>query len=255
MSRKDSAIETIKRLKIEYESIVQHNNVEFSEIMNSFIYGDIYNQGNLSDEIRFLINIVVLVTIQETKLCETEITNSINYGIDPYKIRESIYQCAPFTGYPKTVSALAVLNKVYQNNNIKLKSTKNIPDDNRFQNGKNIQYPIYGDRIIESLKSLPKEQADKIPVFLTENCFGDFYTRPYLSIKERELIILCIFCALGGCEVQIRSHTAGNIKVGNTKEYIVSAVTHCIPLIGFSRVLNALNIIKEIEENLTTAST
>lgn len=247
MTRKNTVIETLKRLKIKPDNVTQHKDNVFSEIMNSFIYGDIYNQGVLNDEMRFIINIVVLVTIQEITHCKNEVINALNYGIDPNKIREAVYQCAPFIGYPKTESALNTINGIFKDKNIILESSESISENDRFQKGKEIQNPIYGDRIIDSLKSLPKEQATKIPKFLTENCFGDYYTRSFLSINEREIIILCMFCALGGCELQIRSHTVGNIKIGNTKEYIVSAIAHCIPLVGFSRVLNTLNIIKEIE--------
>jgi 4-carboxymuconolactone decarboxylase len=41
------------------------------------------------------------------------------------------------------------------------------------------------------------------------------------------------------------SHAVGNLKVGNSKETLASAMVQALPYIGFPRVLNALYAIKE----------
>jgi 4-carboxymuconolactone decarboxylase len=46
-----------------------------------------------------------------------------------------------------------------------------------------------------------------------------------LDLQTRELLILCVLSALGRTEVQIKSHAAGNLKVGNSREILVSAIT------------------------------
>lgn len=221
---------------------------EFFEIMDAFMYGDVYGQGCITDELRQLIALVVLTAIREDDELHQHVQMALHLQVSPLKIKEAIYQCAPFTGYPRVISALKAVNHAMQAAGIQLPlaAQKTVLEEQRYQRGKELQYPIYGDRIHEAMRLLPAEQREKIPQFLTENCFGDFYTRAGLDVKTRELLILCVLCALGGCEAQIRSHAAGNLKVGNTREEIVSAITHCIPFVGFSRVINALNIIKEI---------
>jgi 4-carboxymuconolactone decarboxylase len=82
--------------------------------------------------------------------------------------------------------------------------------------------------------------------YLSAFCFGDFYTRGALDLKSRELLTLCIISALGGCESQLKSHVLGNKNVGNDKETLISAITHCLPYIGFPRTLNALACVNEI---------
>ena len=39
--------------------------------------------------------------------------------------------------------------------------------------------------------------------FLAANCFGDYYTRTGLSLKQRELVTFCYIAAQGGCESQL----------------------------------------------------
>ena len=52
--------------------------------------------------------------------------------------------------------------------------------------------------------------------------------------------------AQGGCENQLRGHTAGNFGVGNNREKLYSVVEQCMPYLGYPRSLNVMNIIDEI---------
>lgn len=64
--------------------------------------------------------------------------------------------------------------------------------------------------------------------WLADNCFGDYYTRNGLNGQEREMITFCFLLAQGGCENQLRGHTAGNFGVGNGKEnFTVSWSSAC----------------------------
>lgn len=38
---------------------------------------------------------------------------------------------------------------------------------------------------------------DTVQNFLTEMCFGDFYTRKGLDVKTRELLSLCVLATIG----------------------------------------------------------
>ena len=49
-----------------------------------------------------------------------------------------------------------------------------------------------------------------------------------------------------GCENQIRGHISGNMAMGNDKKILLSALTHCIPYIGFPRTLNAIKWLNEV---------
>lgn len=83
---------------------------------------------------------------------------------------------------------------------------------------------------------------------MTEFGFGDFSTRGGMDPKMRELLTLVLLAALGGAELQVRSHAIGALKVGNSKEEIFAALLHAMPYMGFPRMLNALNSIKDVVE-------
>ena len=225
---------------------------EFFDIMKRFTYGEVFYQGSLDRRQRELIALVVLTTIQCLSEVRVHVGAALNIGVTPIEIKESLYQCAPFIGFPRVQEALKIVNEVMLSRGISLPldSQRRIEEGDRFEKGREIQFPIYGDRIKQTVSNLPEEQRESIPRYLTELCFGDLYTRAGLDLQTRELLILCVLSALGGTDLQIKSHATGNLKVGNSRETLVSAITFCLPFIGFPRTLNAINIVKEVPKEI-----
>lgn len=60
------------------------------------------------------------------------------------------------------------------------------------------------------------------------------------------MITFCFLLVQGGCENQLRGHTAGNFGVGNGKEKLYSVVEQCMPYVGYPRSLNAMGVIDEV---------
>ncbi len=224
------------------------NDPELMDILQKFIFGEVFHTGVLDNRQRELITIVTLTTQQTLPQLKAHVNAALNVGVTPIEIREAVYQCAPFIGFPKTLNAVGTINEVFTEKGISLplQSQGTVTEKERFMKGSEIQYPLYGDEIKVYMAMLPENFKDDVPRFLTEMCFGDFYTRKGLDIKTRELLTLCVLATLGA-EPQLNSHTLGNLKAGNTKIELIAAMVHCIPYIGFPNGLNAINIIKGIE--------
>jgi 4-carboxymuconolactone decarboxylase len=220
---------------------------ELMNILQRLIFGEVFYTGNLDDRTRELITITALTTNQTLPQLKVHTNAALNIGVTPIEIREVVYQCAPFIGYPKVLNALDTINSVFRSRGIKLplENKATVQEHERFEKGKEQQYPLYGDKMVEYMKDLPGGLDKAIPRMVTESGFGDFYTRGGLNIKTRELVIFCALATLGGTERQMASHAVGNLKVGNSKETLVSAMVQCYPYIGFPRISNAINVIKE----------
>lgn len=222
---------------------------ELMTILQRFIFGEIFYTGNLDDKTRELITITALTTNQTLPQLKAHTNAALNIGVEPITIREVVYQLAPFIGYPKVLNALDTINSVFKNRNIPLplQNQATIADSERFEKGKQIQYPLYGEGMKQNMKDMPGEFAQAIPRILTESCFGDFYTRSGLDIKTRELMIFCALASLGGTDRQMGSHAVGNMKVGNDRETLVSSMLQLYPYIGFPRIANAIYAIREVK--------
>jgi 4-carboxymuconolactone decarboxylase len=221
---------------------------ELMAILRHVIFGEVFQIGRLDDRVRELITVVLLVTNQTLPQLRSHTAAALNVGATPIEIREAVYQCAPFLGFPKTLNGLTVINDVFTERGIALPlpDQATVTEDERFERGREIQLPLYGDEIRDNLAGLPDELRGALPRLLTELCFGDFYTRSGLDLALRELLVLCVLAALGGADVQVRAHAAGNLKAGNTVETQTAAMIHSLPYIGFPRALNAIRAINQL---------
>ena len=247
MSRIEKAKEKYEELFGQVQSVSNSNDPELMTILQRFAFGEVFYTGNLNDKTRELITITTLAANQTLPQLKVHTNAALNIGVKPLEIREVVYQLAPFIGYPKVLNAMDTINSVFKSRGftLPLENKGTVRENERLDKGKAFQYPLYGDRMKEALKDLPGGLGEIIPRMLTESCFGDFYTREGLDIKTRELMIFCALATLGGTERQMASHAAGNLKAGNSKETLLSAMIQCYPYIGFPRVSNAINIIKE----------
>ena len=218
---------------------------EFMEILQRNIFGEVFYTGNLSTKDRELITVVALSTLQTLPQLKAHVNAAFNVGNSPLEIREAIYQCAPYIGFPRTLNAIGVFNEVAQERGVKLPldNTATTTDENRYEKGLNIQNQLYGNEVKKAIASLPDVYNDVVPDTLTTFCFGDFYTRNGLSIKQRELLSLVILTALGA-EKQLSAHVIGAMKAGNDKETLLAAMVQAIPYIGLPYAMTTINLIK-----------
>ena len=221
---------------------------ELMNILQNFIFGEIFYIGDINDQTRELITVAALTAIQALPQLKAHINAALNVGDTPVEIRETIYQCAPFIGFPRTLNAIAVFNEVLRVKGIKLplENQATVTEENRFSAGEQIQQPLYGSEVKTAMRRLPEEYATAVPDILTNFCFGDFYTRKGLNLRQRELLSLVVLTATGA-EKQLKAHIIGNIKAGNDKSTLLAAMVQLVPYIGLPGAMTAINLIKNAE--------
>ena len=248
MDRKERTEQKMQQLFHSHAAGDEGSDGGFMQILQGYIFGDVCYTGSLDNRMRELVTITALTTLSTLPQLRAHLQAGLNAGCTPVEIREAIYQCAPFIGFPKTLNAIAVMNEVFSENGLSLPlpDQKTLSsDEERYRRGLEIQAPVYGDEIKERYSWLPGDFAEAVPRFLTELCFGDFCTRTGLDGKTRELLTVVLLAAFGGADMQVRSHIEGALRVGNTAEEIVCALVHAGGYIGIPRMFNALNAGRE----------
>ena len=247
MERRERTIQKVQELFSMPAAGEGGTDPEFMQILQNYIFGDVCWVGSLDNRMRELVTITVLAVIQALPQLKSHVAACLNVGCTPVEIREVIYQCAPFLGFPRTLNAIAAMNETFTQQGISLPLPKQgtVSDENRYEKGLAIQAPLYGDEIQQRYTWLPGEFAQAVPRWLTELGFGDFSTRTGLDGKTRELLTVVMLAAMGGAEVQLRSHVSGALKAGNTREEVVCALVHAGGYMGIPRLFNALNAAKE----------
>ena len=82
-------------------------------ILQRFIFGEVSYAGSLDNRMRELITITVLTVNQTLPQLKAHVGACLNVGLTPEEIREAVYQCAPFVGFPKTLNAIAAMNETF----------------------------------------------------------------------------------------------------------------------------------------------
>jgi 4-carboxymuconolactone decarboxylase len=249
MSERQARAETVyERLFGPRDTSAPDNDPELMEILRRFIFGDVFDTGGLDDQTRELITVTVLACLQTLPQLKSHTVAALNVGVQPIEIREAIYQLAPFIGFPRTLSAAATINEAFQAQDITLPlpDQGTVTDTDRYPKGLAEQAPLYGDEIKDNLADLPEPFNDVLPQFLTEFCFGDFYTRNGLTLAQRELLVLCALATIGDTAAQLGPHGRACIQVGNSKKAVVAALVHCFPYIGFPRAIAAIRAVKNL---------
>ena len=172
---------------------------------------------------------------------------ALNGGLEPEAIREVIYQATAYLGIGRVYDFLEAASQIMEQHGIRLplENQGTTGPKDRFEKGLAKQVELFGEGMAKRQTEGPLLRRN-INRWLAANCFGDYYTRKGLNDQEREMITFCFLLAQGGCENQLRGHTAGNFGVGNGKEKMYSVVEQCMPYIGYPRSLNAMNIIDEV---------
>ena len=229
-------------------SLTKPNDPELESIFNNFLYGEVYNHGTLDPKLRELVTLVSLTASQGTDMIKDHVEIALNVGATPIEIKEALYQCSPYVGFPRVFAALEKANEVFKEKNISLpiESQSTVTEQTRFDKGLETQVSIFGDAIHAAHSNAAPNQKH-IQNFLSANCFGDFYTRTGLDLKTRELLTFIMLISLGGAEPQATAHANANISMGNTKDMMLEAVTQCLPFIGYPRTLNAITIINNLK--------
>lgn len=171
---------------------------------------------------------------------------ALNVGVTPVEAKEIVYQSVPYIGIGRAFPFLKITNETLSARGVELPlpPQSTTTTGNRREKGTQAQVAIFGEGMRDFWKSGP-EETRHINLWLTANCFGDYYTRTGLDYRQREMITFCFLAAQGGCEPQLISHAKANMRIGNDKAFLIKIVSQCLPYIGYPRSLNALRCVDE----------
>jgi len=135
---------------------------------------------------------------------------ALRAGATPARLDETLLQLVPFAGYARAINAFAALQEI----------VPHVPRAPREKGGRRrrgealcrrIYGPVYG-KMIARMAGFHPSLAE----WIVEDGYGKVLSRPILSIRERELIIVALLSALK-LPMQLESHVRGARRVGATE--------------------------------------
>ena len=227
-------------------STLQYTDPEWVDIVAEFSQKEAVSANKLTQKEQMLCILSALLGCQGIDEYRVVVLAALNFGVTPVEIKEITYQAVAYLGIGRVLPFLKANNEIFRAKGIELplegQATTTLTD--RREAGTQAQVDIFGEAMKDFWKSGP-EESRHINLWLADNCFGDYYTRKGLDHGQREMITFCFLAAQGGCEPQLTSHAAANMRIGNDKGFLIKVISQCLPFIGYPRSLNALRCVNE----------
>lgn len=219
---------------------------EFFAFFSNFAFDEVIQESKLDDKTRFLAILSALMGCQGIDAFRSLVPGALTSGLSCVELRELVYQGAAYLGLGRMLPFLREINGAMEAQGVSLPLPPQGTTETatRIEAGNQAQVDIFGEQMRGFQNSGPKE-SKHINRWLAGNCFGDYYTRGGLDYRQRELITFCFLAAQGGCEPQLISHAAANLRIGNDREFLIDVISQCLPYIGYPRSLNALRCVNE----------
>ncbi len=242
-----AALKNHEELFPNHQSTVAVTDPELIELFDNFAFDDVISYGNADTKTRVMMILASTLGSHAQTEYRVMLGAALNVGVTPVEAKEVLYQSIPYIGIAKALDFIHITNDVLKARGIALplQGQSTTTPATRFEKGLALQKEIFGERIDQMYAEAPANQLH-IQKYLSANCFGDYYTRTGLDIKNRELVTLSILIAMGGTEPQIKGHIQGNLNVGNNKQIQLNIITQLLPYVGYPRTLNALRCLNEV---------
>lgn len=229
-----------------FDSPLKMTDPEFIERFDRFAFGEVPASSDLDERTRLLAILAGLIGAQAVEMFTAMAKGALNVGVTPVELKEVVYQAVPYVGIGRMLPFLYAVNELLNHRLVEmpLEGQATTTADTRLEAGVQAQVDIFGEHMADFYRS-GEEDVRHINRWLAANCFGDYYTRTGLDLAQREMITLCFLAGQGGCEPQLKSHAAANLRLGNDRAFLIKVVSQLVPYIGYPRCLNALRCIDE----------
>lgn len=118
--------------------------------------------------------------------------------------------------------------------------TDDLQQDDRYQRGREKLREVHGDRSLETIESL-----GDLGRLIVEVAYGDVYSRPGLSLRERQIVSVAALTATGRSS-QLPVHLRSSLKAGITPDELREVIIQTATIAGFPPAMNAMSTLKTI---------
>ena len=155
---------------------------------------------------------------------EPAVKMALDNGVTINELKEAFSQLYAYTGFPRSLNALGVLNKVLESSPSR--------GEGRWQEGKPWKRPAEWDNAKAAYELGKKNQTqvsgrpfdyDFCPqddYYLKSHLFGDIFAGDQLTAADREIVTVVALSGLDKVAPQLAAHKRGAVNMGNSPELV-----------------------------------
>ena len=202
------------------------------------------NAQTLTERQRGLAACACLMAQGDLERLEPAVRMALDNGVTINELKEAFSQLYAYTGFPRSLNALGVLNKVLENGRSSeshpslLEDGRVVTDEGKankqpeWQEGKPWKRPAEWDDAKKAYELGTKNQTQlsgkpfnytfcpQDDYYLKSHLFGDIFAGDQLSAADREIVTVAALSGLEGVAPQLAAHKQGAVNMGNSKQLV-----------------------------------
>ena len=202
---------------VQGQTLTERQNERSSESHQAGLNGRVVT---LEDRVKGLAVCACLMAQGDLERLEPAVKMALDNGVTINELKEAFSQLYAYTGFPRSLNALGVLNKVLENR------------QPSWQDGKPWTRPEIWNDAAKALKQGTEVQTqlsgrafdyDFCPqddYYLKSHLFGDIFAGDQLSHADREIVTVAALSGLEGVAPQLAAHKRGAVNMGNSQELV-----------------------------------
>jgi 4-carboxymuconolactone decarboxylase len=215
--------------------------------------GEIWSRPELSRRDRSLVVISFLTALGREVELPQHVKGGLNHGLSRDEIDEIMVQISAYAGVPFALGGAGVVARVFAEiDGTDQRTTPPAPavledDEKRSAKGFDVLRTLLGapDLDTEATEAAMVDQLGDMGRLVLTFAFGDVWSRPQLSRRDRSLVVISVLTALSlGHELEI--HIGGALSHGVTRVEIEEVMMMMVLYGGFPRAIDGMHLARKV---------
>ena len=209
--------------------------------------GEIWSRPGLSRRDRSLVVISFLTALGRDLELRAHVSGGLNHGLTPEEIDEIMVQISAYAGMPYALAGASVASKVFgerEGGEERAKApapAEQKEAEKRRADGLEVLSTLLGqpDLDAQGTEAAIIEQQGDMGDLVMDYAFGDIWSRPQLSRRDRSLVVISVLTALSAAH-ELRIHLHGALNHGVTQSEIEEVMITMVLYGGFPRAIDGM---------------
>jgi 4-carboxymuconolactone decarboxylase len=209
--------------------------------------GEMWDRPALERRDRSLMIIAVLAAQSRDEELVLHTGVGLRHGLIRTEIEEINLHVAAYAGFPAAMAASRRMDKAFCDvagvDRIEGREpAEHLGDDERLRRAADVRSSLTGGRANpdpEADLAVMREHLGDVGDWAMKWAFGEIWSRPQLSRRDRSLVVISILTALGQ-EAELAFHVPAGLAHGLTREEIEEIMTHLCLYAGFPRAVDGM---------------
>ena len=216
------------------------------------VMGDIWSRPGLSRRNRSLITVAALAALHRPNELRLHTLGALRNGLSRRQLCEIVMHVAGYAGFPVGVEGMHTLREAFdsapdldpvEERDMSGPTLDDLPED-RYERGRAVVGVILPPGRRAAL-AVPAEISPDWGRWVVSTAFGDLWSRPGLSLRERSRVVMSVLTALNLPE-ELRIHVGVARTLGIPREEIAEQIMHLAIYGGFPVAVEAMRIARAV---------